>query len=59
MIKITKKQFNTLCRLSDFADYYLDDQEPSGEQYWIDREDITEAQELIREIEAQNLRGEK
>ena len=59
MIKITKDQFNTLCRLSDFADYYLDDQEPSGEQYWSDREDITEAQEIIREIEAQNLRGEK
>lgn len=59
MIKITKDQFNTLCRLSDFADYYLDDQEPSGEQYWSDREDINEAQELIREIEAQNLRGEK
>lgn len=51
-ITMTMEQYEKIKLLSRYSDYYLDDQEPSGEQYESDREDITQAQEVIQEIEA-------
>lgn len=50
-IEITLEQFNKLKRLSDFADWYIDDLEPSNSCYADDKEDITQAQEVIQDIE--------
>jgi hypothetical protein len=51
-ITITLEQYNKMRRLSDFADWYLDDQEPSGEQYESDKEEALQAQEVIQDIDA-------
>ena len=51
-IEITLEQFNKLKRLSDFADWYIDDLEPSNSCYADDKEDITQAQEVIQDIES-------
>ena len=51
-ITITLEQYNKLRRLSDFADWYLDDQEPSGEQYERDKEEALQAQEVMQDIDA-------
>jgi hypothetical protein len=53
-IELTLDQYNKLRRLSDFADWYIDDKEPSfyGD-YENDKEDITQAQEVIQEIDSQ------
>lgn len=50
-ITITREQYEKLRRLSDFADWYLDDQEPSGEQYESDKEEALQAQEVIQDID--------
>ena len=56
MIKLTLEQYNKIRRLSDFADFYLDDHIPSSdfyqEQYENDKEDILWAQEVFQEIDA-------
>jgi len=52
-ITLTLEQYDKLRRLSNFADWYLDDQEPSGEQYESDKEDITQAQEVLQDIDEQ------
>jgi len=54
-ITITIEQYNKLRRLSDFADWYLDDMEPSNEAYEDDKEDALQAQEVIQEIDARLL----
>ena len=51
-ITITQEQYEKLRRLSDFADWYLDDQEPSGEQYESDKEEALQAQEVMQDIDA-------
>ena len=51
-ITITQEQYEKLRRLSDFADFYIDDMEPSNSCYNDDKEDITQAQEVIQDIEA-------
>jgi len=53
MIEITLKQYEKIKLLSRYSDYYLDDQEPSGEQYESDKEDITQAQEVLQDIDNQ------
>ena len=59
MITLTLEQYNKLRRLSDFADWWLDDNEPSStfyeDQYGSDKEEILQAQEVIQEIDAQLL----
>ena len=50
-ITITQEQYEKLRRLSDFADWYIDDMEPSNSCYADDREDITQAQEVIQDID--------
>ena len=50
-IIITIEAYDRLRRLLNFADMYLDDMEPFGEQYESDKEEITQAQEVIQEID--------
>jgi len=50
-ITITLEQYEKIKLLSRYSDYYLDDQEPSGDQYESDREDITQAQEVLQDID--------
>lgn len=54
-ITMTLEQYNKIRRLSDFADFWIDDNEPSStfyeDQYESDREEITQAQEVIQEID--------
>jgi hypothetical protein len=55
-IELTLEQYNKIRRLSDFADFYLDDHIPSSdfyqEQFENDMEDILWAQEVFQEIDA-------
>ena len=55
-IEMTIDQYNKIRRLSDFADWYLDDYIPSSdfyaEQYESDKEEILQAQEVFQEIDA-------
>ena len=55
-ITITLEEYQTIRRLLDFADWYLDDHYPSSEfyqeQYEEDREDVIRAQEVIEQIDA-------
>jgi hypothetical protein len=54
-ITMTLEQYNKIRRLSDFADFWIDDNEGSSafyeDQYESDREEITQAQEVIQEID--------
>ena len=51
-ITLTLEQYNKIRRLSDFADWYIDDMEPSNSCYENDKEDIVWAQEVFQEIDA-------
>ena len=56
-ITMTLEQYNKIRRLSDFADWYLDDHIPSSafyeEQCESDKEEVIQAQEVLREIDQQ------
>lgn len=51
-ITMTLEEYQKIKRLSDFADWYIDDMEPSNPAYADDKEDITQAQEVIWQIDA-------
>ena len=51
-ITMTYEEYKTIRRLLDFADWYIDDMEPSNSAYEDDKEDITQAQEVIERIDA-------
>jgi hypothetical protein len=57
-IEMTIDQYNKIRRLSDFADWYLDDHKGGSglveniEQYESDKEEILQAQEVFQEIDA-------
>ena len=55
LINITKEQLLKLEMLSTLGDYYIDDMEPSNRQYEDDKETVTQAQEVIQEINNQYL----
>ena len=55
LINITKEQLSKLEMLSTLGDYYIDDMEPSNRQYEDDKETVTQAQEVIQEINNQFL----
>ena len=55
LINITKEQLSKLEMLSTLGDYYIDDMEPSNRQYDNDKETVTQAQEVIQEINNQFL----
>ena len=52
-IIMTLEQYNKIKRLLDFADWYIDDMEPSNPCYENDKEDITQAQEVINDLDQQ------
>ena len=52
MICLSIEQWEQIKRLSDFADFYIDDMEPSNLAYESDKEDILQAQEVIQAIDA-------
>jgi len=60
-IILTIEQYEKMRRLSDFADFWIDDNDPSSEfyedQYASDIEEILQAQEVIQEIDKQLLEG--
>ena len=51
-ITMTYEEYKAIRRLLDFADWYIDDMEPSNPAYEDDKEDITQAQEVIERIDA-------
>ena len=52
-ITMTSEQYKKIRRLLDFSDWYIDDIEPSNPCYADDKEDITQAQEVIEQIDQQ------
>lgn len=52
-ITMTLEQYNKIKRLLDFADWYIDDMEPSNPCYENDKEDITQAQEVLNDLDQQ------
>ena len=57
LIELTKEQLSALEMLSTIGDYYIDDMEPSNPQYEDDKETITQAQDVIQQIQQQFLKG--
>jgi hypothetical protein len=57
MITITEEQYSKLRGLLMYADFYLDDYPKYlyPEQYESDKEEITQAQEVIQDIDASLL----
>ena len=55
LINITKEQLSKLEMLSTLGDYYIDDMESTNSQYEDDKETVTQAQEVIQEINNQFL----
>lgn len=53
-ITMTLEQYNKIRRLSDFADWYLDDypKHMYPEQYESDKEDVLQAQEVFARIDS-------
>jgi len=52
-ITMTLEQFKLISRLADFANYYIDDQEPSGEQYNSDAGEVEMALCALSEVNRQ------
>jgi hypothetical protein len=52
-ITMTLEQFKLISRLADFADYYIDDLEPSGDQYNSDVGEIEMAKSALYEVNRQ------
>jgi hypothetical protein len=57
LIELTEEQLFALKMLSTIGDYYIDDMESTNSQYEDDKETITQAQDVIQQIEQQFLRG--
>jgi hypothetical protein len=53
LIELTKEQLNALEMLSSIGDRYIDDMEPSNFRYEDDKENITQAQDVIQQIQQQ------
>jgi len=56
LIELTQEQLSALEMLSTIDDYYLDDMEQSKPQYQDDRETVTQAQDVIQQIQQQFIR---
>jgi len=57
LIEITKKQFSDLEMLLQLGIYYIDEMEPSNSCYEDDKETVNDAQNVLKEIEQQLLKG--
>jgi len=53
MYQISDEQFKKICYALTLGDYFVQDQEPSGEQHKSDKETMEDAWAVIREIEVQ------
>jgi hypothetical protein len=52
-ITMTLEQYNAIKRLERFANYYIEDQEPSGEQFFSDLEDVCAGTAALRQVDQQ------
>jgi hypothetical protein len=52
-ITMTIDQFNAISRLADFANWYIQGQEPSGEQFFSDLEDIQKGVAALYQVDQQ------
>jgi hypothetical protein len=52
-ITMTLEQFRLISRLADFANYYIDGLEPSGEQYISDLGDVEQGLSALSEVNRQ------
>ena len=52
-ITMTLEQFEAIKRLATFSQYYVEDKEPSGEQYFSDLEDVCAGVKAITELDQQ------
>lgn len=52
-ITITIDQFNAMYRLADFANFYIEDQDPTGEQFFSDLEDIQKGITALHQVNQQ------
>ena len=52
-ITITIDQYNAIKRLERFANYYIENQEPSGEQYFSDLEDVCAGTAALHQVDQQ------
>ena len=52
-ITMTIDQFNAISRLADFANWYIQGQEPSGEQFFLDLEDIQKGVAALQQVDQQ------
>ena len=52
-ITMTIEQYEKIKRLADFADYFIENQEPSGEQYFSDLEEICAGKNAIHHVDQQ------
>ena len=57
LIDITKEQLSRLEMFSSIGDYYIDAMEPSNSMYEQDKETVTQAQDVIQQIQQQFLKG--
>jgi hypothetical protein len=57
LIELDEEQLSALEMLSSIGDYYIDDMEPSNSMYEQDKETITQAQDVIQQIQQQFLKG--
>jgi hypothetical protein len=51
-MKITKQQLSVLVSALTLGDYFVEISEPAGEQYQSDKETMTKAREILKQIEA-------
>ena len=56
LVELTKEQLSALEMLSSIGDYYIDDMEPTNSQYEDDKETVTQAQDVIQQIQQQFLK---
>ena len=52
-ITMTIEQYNAIRRLADFANWYIQGQEPSGEQFFSDLEDIQKGVAALYQVDQQ------
>jgi hypothetical protein len=50
-MKITKEQLHDLWMALYLGDYFVEGQDPTGEQYEIDKQRMVKAWEILRKIE--------
>jgi hypothetical protein len=53
LIEITEEQLSALEMLSTIGDYYIDDKDSSYSCYEDDKETVTQAQDVIQQIQQQ------